>query len=252
MINGKRVIVVMPAYNVEQTLEKTYKDLDHTIVDEVLLSDNASKDKTVEMANKLGITVFRHAKNMGYGGNQKTLYRQALSRGADIIVMVHPDYQYNPKLATTMAAMIASGVYDCVLGSRVLVDSPLKGGMPVWKFVSNRFLTGFQNLLYGKRISEYHTGFRAFRREILEMLPLGTNSNDYVFDNEMLSQIIHFNFKIGEISCPAKYFAEAGSANFRQSVVYGTGCMLTAIRVFLHRHGVVRCKILDVDGQKLL
>lgn len=252
MINGKRVIVVMPAYNVEHTLAKTYRELDRSIVDEVLLSDNASKDGTVEMAQQLGITVFRHETNMGYGGNQKTLYRQALSRHADIIVMVHPDYQYNPKLATTMAAMIASGVYDCVLGSRVLVESPLKGGMPVWKFISNRFLTCFQNMLYGKRISEYHTGFRAFRREILEILPLGENSNDYVFDNQMLSQIIHYNFKIGEISCPAKYFAEAGSANFRQSVVYGAGCMLTAMRVFLHSHGVLRCGILNRDGQKLI
>lgn len=252
MINGERIVVVMPAYNVEQTLEKTFKDLDHDIIDEVMLSDNASTDRTVEMANKLGITVFRHDKNMGYGGNQKTLYRQALSRKADIIVMVHPDYQYNPKLATTMAAMIASGVYDCVLGSRVLVDSPLKGGMPIWKFISNRFLTGAQNLLYGKRISEYHTGFRAFRREILEKLPLGENSNNYVFDNEMLSQIIHFNYKIGEISCPAKYFSEAGSANFSQSVVYGTGCMLTAARVFLHRLGIIRCSILSENGQKLV
>lgn len=252
MINGKKVIVVMPALNVERTLEKTFTELDRTLIDEVLLSDNASKDGTGALAKKLGITYFKHEVNKGYGGNQKTLYREALKRGAEIVIMVHPDYQYNPKLASTMAAMVASGVYDCVLGSRFLVENPMKGGMPLYKFIANRFLTLTQNVMYGKRISEYHTGFRAFKREILEKLPLGENSDNYVFDNEMLSQIIYFKYKIGEISCPAKYFEEAGSANFFQSIVYGTGCLRMALNVLMQRWGLRKQEILNPQGRKLL
>lgn len=251
MLKGKKVIVVMPALNVARTLENTYKELDLSVIDEVLLSDNASRDNTVALAQSLGITVFKHEKNMGYGGNQKTLYREALRRNADIIVMVHPDYQYNPKLAVTMAAMVESGVYDCVLGSRVLVETPIKGGMPVYKFISNRFLTISQNLVYGKRISEYHTGYRAFKREILERLPLAENSDNYVFDNEMLSQIIYFDYKIGEISCPAKYFAEAGSANFFQSIFYGFGCLRVALKMLLDKKGFKKYPIFDQNGRKL-
>src|SRR5438309_3324938 len=215
MINGKRIAVVMPAYNAEKTLAQTLSELPET-VDVRLLTDDHSSDKTVEVANRLGVLTFIHDKNYGYGRNQQTCYREALKAGADIVVMVHPDYQYTPSLVSAMASMIASGVYDVVLGSRILGGGALKGGMPFYKYVANRLLTAFQNLFLGAKLSEYHTEFRAFSKEVLQTLPLLENSNDFVFDNQMLAQSVMFGFRIGEISCPTSYFEEASSINFKQ------------------------------------
>lgn len=240
MMQGKKVVVVMPAYKAEKTLERTYMEIPHDFVDAVILVDDASDDKTVATAEQLGLNVFIHEENFGYGANQKTCYREALRAGADIIIMLHPDYQYDPRLVTAMAAMLVSGVYDVVLGSRILCNSPLKGGMPIYKYVSNRFLTFFQNLLLGAKISEYHTGFRAFTRKVLEELPLLANSDDFVFDNQMLTQAIAFGFRIGEISCPTKYFPEASSINFRRSFIYGVGVIMTSLLYRLWRWGLVR------------
>jgi glycosyltransferase involved in cell wall biosynthesis len=238
MINGKRVIVVMPAYRAARTIEMTWRALPHNIVDRVLLVDDASTDETVDVAQRLGIEVHVHPKNMGYGANQKTCYNEALATDADIIVMVHPDYQYEPRLVTAMAAMIESGVYDAVIGSRILGSGALKGGMPLWKYVANRALTAFENLALGAKLSEYHTGYRAYSRALLEQTRWAENSNDFVFDNEMLAQIILGGFQLGEISVPTKYFDEASSIGFARSVRYGLGVLRVSVAGALHRFGI--------------
>ena len=243
MLNGKRIVVVLPAYNAAKTLEMTYREIPFEFVDGVVLVDDASRDDTAEVARRLGITTIVHEKNKGYGGNQKTCYRAALDLGADIVVMLHPDYQYTPKLITAMAAMIAYGEFDAVLASRILGVGALKGGMPFYKYVSNRFLTMFENIMVGHKLSEYHTGYRAFSREILERLPLDANSDDFVFDNEMLAQVIWFGYRIGELSCPTKYFEEASSINFRRSVIYGLGVLATSLRFRLSKLGVLHSAI---------
>lgn len=235
MIHGKRVIVVMPAYNASATLEKTYSELPLDMIDEVVLVDDASRDSTVEVAARLGLRVVVHPKNRGYGGNQKTCYRIALELGADVVVMVHPDYQYDPRLVLAMCAMIVDGPYDAVIGSRILGGTARSGGMPIWKYASNRVLTLVENVCLGAKLSEYHTGFRAFSREILETLPLASYSDDFVFDNEMLADVILSGFAIGEVSCPTKYFPEASSINFRRSVRYGFGVLRVSSRGLLRR-----------------
>lgn len=252
MLHGKKVIVVMPAYHAEKTLLMTYNDIPHDVVDDIVLVDDCSKDNTVEVGKKLGIkNIVVHGKNQGYGGNQKTCYTEALRLGADIVVMVHPDYQYAPKLITAMASMIASGEYDVVLGSRVLGTGALKGGMPVYKYISNRFLTLAENLLLGEKISEYHTGYRAFSKEVLKKLPLLENSNDFVFDNQMLAQAAFFGFRIGEMSCPTKYFEDASSINFKRSVIYGVGVLGTAFKYKLQKMGLRKYPIFDANGKRL-
>lgn len=243
MINNKKIAVILPAYNAERTLEKTYAEIPFDIVDVVLLVDDASQDNTAEIARRLNIHTIVHEKNLGYGGNQKTCYRAALDQGADIVIMLHPDYQYTPHLLPAMAAMIAYGEFDAVLASRILGTGALKGGMPFYKYVSNRFLTLAENILLGQKLSEYHTGYRAFSRAVLEKLPLERNSDDFVFDNQMLAQITWCGFRIGEISCPTKYFPEASSINFRRSVTYGLGVLGTAFLYRLSRMGILRGKI---------
>jgi glycosyltransferase involved in cell wall biosynthesis len=243
MLHGKKVVVVMPAYKAEQTLRRTYQDIPRDVVDEVLLVDDASTDRTVQLAKELGLRAFVHKQNLGYGANQKTCYREALRAGADIVVMLHPDYQYDPKLITAMAAMVASGVYDVVLASRVLCGSALKGGMPFYKYVFNRMLTFAQNLLLGTKHSEFHTGYRAFSRKVLESLPLLGNSDDFVFDNQMIAQAIAFGFTVGEISCPTKYFPEASSINFRRSVVYGLGVLVTSLKYRLWKWRLIKSRL---------
>ena len=239
MLNGKKIVVVMPAYNAEKTVEMTYNDIPFGIVDDVILVDDASRDRTSEIARKLGIHTIVHTENMGYGGNQKTCYRTAMGLGADIVIMVHPDYQYTPKLIPAMASMIAYGEFDAVLASRILGIGALRGGMPLYKYIANRFLTLFENLLLGHKLSEYHTGYRAFSREVLERLPLEENSNDFVFDNQMLAQIIWFGYHIGELTCPTKYFEDASSINFRRSVTYGLGVLATSLKFLLQRWGIM-------------
>jgi glycosyltransferase involved in cell wall biosynthesis len=239
MINGKRIAVVMPAYNAEKTLEMTVRELSGE-VDIKILVDDSSKDQTALLSSKLGVQTFLHDANYGYGRNQQTCYREALAAGADIVVMVHPDYQYTPSLVPAMAGMIASGVYDMVLGSRILGAGALKGGMPFYKYVANRLLTAFQNLFLGVKLSEYHTGFRAFSRELLEKLPYLENSDDFVFDNQMIAQAVMFGFRIGEISCPTKYFEEASSINFKRSVEYGLGVLATTASFAAHKWGLIR------------
>jgi glycosyltransferase involved in cell wall biosynthesis len=238
MLANKKITVVLPAYNAAQTLRQTFDEIPHDIVDDIILIDDASHDATVEMARRLGIPTIRHDRNRGYGGNQKTCYTAALARGADVVVMLHPDYQYTPKLVTAMASMIASGEFDVVLGSRILGRGALVGGMPVYKYISNRFLTFFENIIIGQKLSEYHTGYRAWSRAVLERLPLLHNSDDFVFDNQMLVQSVFFGFRIGEVSCPTKYFPEASSINFKRSVVYGLGVLKTAMEFRLARMGL--------------
>jgi len=250
MINGKRVAVVMPAYNAEKTLEKTVQELSD-VVDIKILVDDSSKDKTAELSRKLGVKTFIHDANYGYGRNQQTCYREALAAGADIVVMVHPDYQYTPLLVPAMAGMVASGVYDMVLASRILGAGALKGGMPFYKYVSNRLLTAFQNLFLGVKLSEYHTGFRAFSRELLETLPLLENSDDFVFDNQMIAQAVMFGFRIGEISCPTKYFEEASSINFKRSVQYGLGVLATTSSFVADKLGIRRAPRFGTSGRKI-
>ena len=252
MINGKKVCVVMPAYNAEKTLQKTYDEIPKAIVDEIILTDDASKDKTVDVAKKLGIRTFIHNKNRGYGGNQKTCYQEALKLNADIIVMLHPDYQYTPKLITPMSSMIAEGVFDAVIGSRILGNKAIIGGMPIYKYISNRFLTITENVIINQKLSEYHTGFRAFSRKILETLPLMENSDDFIFDNQMLCQTLYFGFSVGEISCPALYFADASSINFSRSVTYGIGVIKTALNYFLAKRGIGHFKIFNANGKRLI
>jgi glycosyltransferase involved in cell wall biosynthesis len=239
MKKKQRVIVVMPAYNAESTLEKTYKEvMDTGCVDFVVVVDDASRDRTVEIAKKLPFThVIVHDINRGYGGNQKTCYQTALELGGDIIVMVHPDYQYTPRLIPAMVSMISSGLYECVIASRLLGGGALKGGMPIWRYLPNRFLTFVQNLLMGAKLSEYHTGYRAFSRKLLDSLPLKKNSDDFVFDNQMLAQIVWCGHTIAEITCPTKYFREASSINFSRSIVYGLGCLGVALRFRLAKLG---------------
>jgi glycosyltransferase involved in cell wall biosynthesis len=251
MILERKIIVVMPAYNSEKTLLQTYNDLPHEYIDELILVDDASDDRTISVARKLGIKTFIHEENKGYGANQKTCYREALGLGADIIVMVHPDYQYSPRLVTAMASMIASGHYDVVLGSRILGGDALKGGMPLYKYIANRILTFIENLILGCKLSEYHTGFRAFDRKVLETLPLEENTDDFVFDNEMLVQTVYFGFKIGEISCPTKYFDDASSINFIRSLKYGVGVLFTTAKYVLQRSNLKRFKIFDKNGKRL-
>lgn len=238
MLNGKRIIVVLPAYNAAKTLEKTYQEIPFEFVDEVVLVDDASRDDTAELARRLGIHTVVHEKNKGYGGNQKTCYRYALGLGADIVVMLHPDYQYTPRLITAIAAMIAYGEFDAVLASRILGIGALKGGMPLYKYIANRILTFTENVLLGHKLSEYHTGYRAFSRQVLERLPLDANSDDFVFDNQMLAQLVWADFRIGEVSCPTKYFDDASSINFRRSVKYGFGVLGTALQFRLARLGL--------------
>ena len=240
MLNGKRIVVVMPAYQAAKTLVQTYAEIPKEIVDNVILVDDGSADDTTQLAKQLGLVAFVHLKNYGYGRNQKTCYREALALGADIVIMVHPDYQYSPKLIVSLAGMIAYGEFDVALGSRILGTGALKGGMPLYKYISNRFLTLFQNLLLSYKLSEYHTGYRAFSRQVLESLPLQANDDDFLFDNEMLAQIIFMEYRIGEISCPTKYFPEASSINFRRSVIYGVGVLRTSFSFRLARLGFER------------
>ncbi len=250
MFRDKKVVVVMPAYNAAKTLVQTYNEvIEQGMVDRVIVVDDCSRDDTVAIAKTLPNTiVFRHENNLGYGGNQKSCYRLALQEGADIIIMVHPDSQYTPLLIPAMTSMIANGLYPCVLGSRILGNYALKGGMPLWKYVANRFLTLAENILLGAKLSEYHTGYRAFSREVLERLPLATNSNDFVFDNQMLAQIHWYGYTIAEVSCPTKYFAEASSINFRRSVKYGFGCLGTALSFRLAKWGLKSSKLFPPHG----
>ena len=250
MLNGKRIAVVMPAYNAEKTLEQTVRELPD-VVDIKILVDDSSKDETAELSRKLGVQTFVHDANYGYGRNQQTCYREALAAGADIVVMVHPDYQYTPLLVTAMASMVASGIYDMVLASRILGGGALRGGMPLYKYVANRLLTAFQNLFLGVKLSEYHTGYRAFSRELLQILPLLENSDDFVFDNQMIAQAVMFNFQIGEISCPTKYFKEASSINFKRSVTYGLGVLATTASFVGHKLGWVHVPRFDSTGRKV-
>jgi glycosyltransferase involved in cell wall biosynthesis len=240
MINARRVLVVLPAYNAEKTLERTYGEIPKDVVDETLLVDDYSADETVALAKRIGIRTFVHDHNYGYGRNQKTCYREAVRSHADIVIMVHPDYQYTPRLITAMASMIAFDVYDVVLGSRIVGGGALKGGMPAYKYISNRFLTAVQNLFLGSKLSEFHTGYRAFSRDVLTSLPLHGNSDGFVFDNQMLAQIIYFGYRVGEVSCPTSYFEEASSIDFRNSVVYGLGVLQTSLKFRLQKMGWIR------------
>src|SRR6516162_8867501 len=245
MYRDKRVVVVMPAYNAARTLRQTYDEVrQQGLVDAIILVDDKSRDDTVEVARALdGVQVYAHQVNKGYGGNQKTCYRLALEAGADIVIMIHPDYQYTPKLIPAMVSIIGNGLHPCVLGSRILGGYALKGGMPLWKYISNRGLTLLENLLLGAKLSEYHTGYRAFSREILERLNLAENSDDFVFDNQMLAQILWYGFTIAEVSCPTKYFAEASSINLRRSIKYGLGCLGTGLRFRLARCGFLKSRL---------
>ena len=245
MIKSKKVVVVMPAYNAYNTLEKTYNEVPFSIVDDVILVDDYGSDNTFELANKLGIKhVIRHEYNKGYGGNQKTCYNKALDLKADIIVMLHPDYQYTPKLIESMCSIIANELYPVVLGSRILGKGALKGGMPIYKYVANRMLTLFQNILMNQKLSEYHTGFRAFSVDVLNDIDYNKNSDDFIFDNQMLAQIIFRGYEIGEITCPTKYFQDASSINFQKSSIYGIGVIMTSVKYFLTKIGVINWKIL--------
>lgn len=251
MINDKKVVVIMPAYNAEKTLEKTFSEIYRGVVDSIILVDDNSHDNTKEIAKKLGITTIVHKNNLGYGANQKSCYIAALRENADIVVMLHPDYQYTPKLIPAMASMIAFGEYDAVIASRMLMDSALSGGMPLYKYVSNKFLTMFQNLFSGKSLSEYHSGFRAFSADVLKTLPLGECDDDFIFDNQMLSLAFYYGFKMGEISCPTKYFPDASSINLRRSIKYGFGVLGVSIEYFLANLGIYKSKIFRNDAKKL-
>ncbi|HWA70789.1 MAG TPA: glycosyltransferase family 2 protein [Polyangiaceae bacterium] len=250
MINGLKIVVVMPAYNAGQTLERTVADIPD-LVDEIIVVDDHSKDDTVAVATKLGLHTVVHEQNRGYGGNQKTCYREALRRGADIVVMVHPDYQYTPRLIPALAHCVASGLYDVALGSRILGGRALAGGMPRYKYVANRMLTALENLLLSEKLSEYHTGYRAFSRRVLETLPLEENDDDFVFDNQMLVQAVHFGFGIAEVTCPTRYFEEASSINFKRSVQYGFGVLRAALDFRLTRLGLPAPRYLREDGRRL-
>lgn len=245
MLRDKKIVVVMPAYNAELTLRRTYQEIPHDIVDDVVLVDDASQDHTVHVARELGITTIVHARNRGYGGNQKTCYRTALALEADIVIMLHPDYQYTPRLITAMSSLLAEDVFDCVLGSRILGVGALKGGMPVYKYISNRLLTAFQNFIIGYKLSEYHTGYRGFTAELLRALPLEQNSEEFVFDNQMLSQIVYRGFRIGEIACPTRYMDDSSSISLRNSLRYGFGVVQTSLLFRLHRWHLIRSPLFD-------
>lgn len=251
MYNGKKIVVVMPAYNAEKTLVKTCEEIDRSLVDEIVLVDDASVDGTFELATKLGLRVLRHPANRGYGGNQKTCYTTAIELDADIVVMVHPDYQYTPLLLPSMVALIGSGLYDCAIGSRILGGQARQSGMPLYKYVANRVLTLVQNVMMQSKLTEFHTGYRAFSRELLLSLPLEENSDDFVFDNQMLSQVIFFGFSIGEVSCPTKYFADASSINFQHSCRYGLGCLATSWLFRAAKMGIYHSRLFRADGKKL-
>jgi glycosyltransferase involved in cell wall biosynthesis len=249
VLKGKRIVVVMPAYNAERTLRRTYAEIPTDVVDDVILVDDKSQDQTAEIARTLGINTIVHSKNLGYGANQKTCYKEAIKLGADVVIMVHPDYQYTPKLITAMASLIAEGLFDCVLGSRILGLGALRGGMPRYKFVANRLLTFAQNLLLDYKLSEYHTGYRAFSRKLLETLPLETNEDGFVFDNQMLSQIIYAGFTIGEITCPTRYMEDSSSISFPRAVLYGIGVIKTSAAFRLHRWGFRKDRLfIPLDG----
>src|SRR6266852_3273522 len=250
MLNGKIIAVVLPAYNAEKTLEATVRELPD-IVDLRILVDDFSSDRTVSLARDLGISTHVHTENYGYGRNQMTCYREALAAGADVVIMLHPDYQYTPLLVTAMASMVAYGVYDVVLGSRILGGTALSGGMPVYKYIANRFLTAFQNAALGTKISEFHTGYRAFSRKVLQELPFAENSDDFVFDSQMLAQCVYFGYRIGEVSCPTKYFPEASSINFRRSVRYGLGVLESTLQFALQRAHLSNFQIFSDSGKKL-
>jgi glycosyltransferase involved in cell wall biosynthesis len=251
MLNGKNIAVVMPAYNAQRTLKKTCDEIPEGIVDTVILVDDNSTDRTVEIARALGLKTIVHGKNMGYGANQKTCYLEALKAGADVVIMLHPDYQYPPKFITAMAALVTSGIFDCVLGSRILGNRATKGGMPLYKYAANRILTLVENNMIGEKLSEYHTGYRAFSSRLLTALPIMENSDDFVFDNEMLLQALYFGYRVGEITCPAVYTPESSSINFSRSVVYGFGVLSTAWKYMLARRSLARPAIFNKDGRRL-
>lgn len=251
MLNGKKIIVVLPAYNAENTLRQTYNEIPHEIVDDTILVDDASQDMTAILAKDLNIMTYKHQNNLGYGANQKTCYLKALQRGADIVIMLHPDYQYTPKLITAMASIIANDLYDVVIGSRILGVGALKGGMPKYKYIFNRVLTFIQNLLLNYKLSEYHTGYRAFSKRVLTKLPLLENSDDFVFDNEMLAQVIYFGFDIAEITCPTKYFKEASSISFFRSLRYGLGVLWASMRFWLSKHHIKKFGLFNQFGRKI-
>jgi len=249
VLKEKHIVVVMPAYNAERTLRRTYAEIPTDVVDHVVLVDDKSRDKTAEIARSLEIRTIVHSRNLGYGGNQKTCYKEAIKLGADVVIMVHPDYQYTPRLITAMASLIAEDLFDCVLGSRILGVGALRGGMPRYKYMANRVLTFFQNLLLDYKLSEYHTGYRAFSRKLLEALPLDTNDDDFVFDNQMLSQIIYAGFNIGEITCPTRYMEDSSSISFPKAVLYGIGVIKTSVAFRLHRWGLQKHRLFDpLDG----
>jgi glycosyltransferase involved in cell wall biosynthesis len=251
VLEGKKVTVVMPAYNAALTLERTLSEINRQIVDDIILVDDASHDDTVQVARRLGLRTLVHPHNRGYGGNQKTCYAEALRAGADVVVMLHPDYQYTPKLILPMAALVAVDQFDVVLGSRILSGGALKGGMPVYKYVANRMLTAAENVVTGAKLSEYHTGYRAFSRAVLEKLPLAENSDDFVFDAQMLAQCLYFGFRVGEVSCPTRYEPESSSINFQRSVKYGIGVLRVTAQYRLARLGFIRPALFAGDGEKL-
>ena len=247
MINGKKIIVVLPAYNAEKTLIQTYEEIPKDIADDMILVDDGSRDNTAEISKKLGIQTIIHPSNKGYGANQKTCYQEALKKNPDIIIMLHPDYQYSPKLILAMASMISSGLYDVVLASRILGRGALRGGMPIYKYIANRVLTMVENYMLGYKLTEYHTGYRAYSSEVLKNIPFTKNSDDFVFDNEILAQIIYFKYRIAEISCPTMYFPEASSINFSRSVKYGFGVLATGLKFLIHKMKIKKVSIFVKD-----
>ena len=247
MIDGKKIIVIMPAYNAEKTLMKTYNEIPKDVVDGIILTDDASTDKTIEIAKRLNLRLLIHDKNKGYGANQKTCYKVALEANADIIIMLHPDYQYSPKLIPAIAHLLITGDYDVVLASRILGKGALKGGMPFYKYISNRILTFIENILLNQKLSEYHTGYRAYSKEVLDNIPFMKNSDDFIFDNEILAQITFFGYRIAELSCPTKYFSDASSINLRGSIKYGFGVLGTSLKYLLHKYGIRKFSIFIKD-----
>ena len=251
MLNGKKIVVIMPAYNAEKTLRRTYEEIPRDIVDDIILTDDVSRDRTVEIARSLNLKVFVHDENKGYGGNQKTCYAKALKLGADVVVMLNPDYQYPPKLIIPMAGLITSGMSDVVLGSRILGNKALAGGMPLYKYISNRLLTFAENVIISEKLSEYHSGYRAFSREVLLTLPILENSDDFVFDNQMLLQAFYFGFRVAEITCPSSYTKDSSSINFSRSVVYGMGVLKTAFQYRLSKLSIGKSPIFSKHGRKI-
>ena len=246
MLHSKKIVVILPAYNAEKTLQKTFEEIPFDIVDEVILTDDFSSDQTVQLANEIGIQhIIEHKTNIGYGGNQKSCYKRALAIGADIIVMLHPDYQYTPKLIPSMAYLVANDIYDVVLGSRILGKGAIQGGMPIYKYIANRILTLFQNIMINQKLSEYHTGYRCFSKEALLKINFKDNSDDFIFDNEILAQCCFHDFRIGEVSCPTKYFEEASSINFRRSIIYGLGIVRVSIQYFLHNSKILKSRLFE-------